>query len=479
MKTRTFLKTIAALTLLCFPLLTSAQHYVVEPFTGVKAGSVFSILLYQGDTYEVLLETDSTLVPDIGLTVKDNMLELKYTGSVRNLERITAHVTAPQYLLLEGSSVSSFKSEVPLSTPALKLVGSGATSFIIDVETELLTSEFSSATNATLSGIANVHQLKASGASQVKAFDLATETTEVNISGASSARVDASSVLSGQVSGASTLGVKATPDTQTVELSGLSSIVDADNQVLSQSQVLSDTVRVRVGSREVTIVNGDDVTTQRVPKERSFRKNWAGLELGVNGFMTPERSIELPADQEFLDLRYEKSVAVNLNLYQQNLALLGDVFGLYTGIGLGWNNYRLSNDILLVKGPQELEYDVLETGQPRKNKLTMMMINVPLMLELQTRSHSEFSKFHMAAGLNLGFRVSSHTKQVYEVDGKKDKVKTHEDFYINPFRYDLQARMGWGKINFFASYSLNSLFREGKGPEVYPFSIGLRIVNFD
>jgi hypothetical protein len=273
--------------------------------------------------------------------------------------------------------------------------------------------------------------------------------------------------------------VKATPDTQTVELSGLSSIVDADNQVLSQSQVLSDTVRVRVGSREVTIVNGDDVTTQRVPKERSFRKNWAGLELGVNGFMTPERSIELPADQEFLDLRYEKSVAVNLNLYQQNLALLGDVFGLYTGIGLGWNNYRLSNDILLVKGPQELEYDVLETGQPRKNKLTMMMINVPLMLELQTRSHSEFSKFHMAAGLNLGFRVSSHTKQVYEIDGKKDKVKTHEDFYINPFRYDLQARMGWGKINFFASYSLNSLFREGKGPEVYPFSIGLRIVNFD
>lgn len=109
----------------------------------------------------------------------------------------------------------------------------------------------------------------------------------------------------------------------------------------------------------------------------------------------------------------------------------------------------------------------------------MMMVNVPLMLELQTRSHSEFSKFHLAAGVNLGVRLSSHTKQVYKLDGKKDKVKTHEDFYINPFRYDLQARMGWGKINFFASYSLNSLFRDGKGPEVYPFSIGLRILNFD
>jgi hypothetical protein len=479
MKTSVFLKTLAAITLISLPLLISAQHYVMDPFTGVKAGSVFSIVLYQGNTYEVLLETDSTLVPDIGIKVKDNLLEFEYTGSVRNLERITAHVTAPQYLLLNGSSASSFKTEVPLNTPSLKLVGSGATSFTLEIETELLTSEFSGATNATLSGMASVHQLKASGASQLKAFELATVTTEVNISGASSAKVDASSVLTGHVSGVSTLGVKATPDTQTVELSGLSSIVDADNKVVTQSQVLSDTVRVRVGSREVTIVDGDDVTTRRIPKVRSFRKNWAGFELGINGLMTPDHSINLPSELGYLDLRYEKSVAVNLNLYQQNLALMGDVLGLYTGIGLGWNNYRLPNNILLVKGSHELEHIVPDTDLPYKNKLTMMMVNVPLMLELQTRSHSEFSKFHLAAGVNLGVRLSSHTKQVYKLDGKKDKVKTHEDFYINPFRYDLQARMGWGKINFFASYSLNSLFRDGKGPEVYPFSIGLRILNFD
>lgn len=479
MKTTFLNKTLAALLMLLFPLVISAQQYDLEPFTGVKAGSAFSVFLYQGDSYQVVLETDSTLVPDITMNVRGNVLELEYTGGVRNLSRINAHVTAPEFLSLQGSAASSFKSESPLHSPSLKITGSGANSFTLDVYTEVLTTELGGAANATLSGEAAVHQLKASGAAQVKAFDLLSETTEVDVSGASSAQVNASALLSGKVSGASSIGVKGSPASQTVELSGLASMVDEEGKVISESNILGDTVRVRVGSREVTIADGDYVSTTKVPGRRSFRKNWAGLELGINGLMTPDRSINLPSELDYLDLRYEKSVAVNLNLYQQTLAMMGDVVGLYTGIGLGWNNYRLPNDILLVKGSNELEHIELETDLPYKNKLTLMMVNVPLMLELQTRSHSELSKFHLAAGLNLGVRLSSHTKQVYKIDGKKDKVKSHEDFYINPFRYDLQARLGWGKLNFFASYSLNSLFRDGKGPEVYPFSIGLRLVNFD
>lgn len=479
MKTKKLTSALTALFLLLFPFWLSAQELPAEPFSGVKAGGVFNIFLYQDDIYDVVIDADSTLLPDIMLEVRDNVLEISYTGSEKNLDRIPVHITAPEYLMLKGSGVSSFKSENLLQSSSLKVEGSGASSFDLEVETELLSTDFSGATNATLFGVATVHQIKASGAAQVQAFDLETETTEVNLSGASSMKANATTLLTGQVSGTSTLGVKGSPEAQSINLSGLASIVDAEGQVISDSQDLEDTLKLRFGQRQVTIVDGGEVTTDRILGRHSFRKNWAGLELGINGLMTPDRSINLPPDQEFLDLRYEKSVAVNLNLYQQTLAMMGDVFGLYSGIGVGWNNYRLGNDILLVKGPDELEYAVLEEGQPQKNKLTMMMINVPLMLELQTRSHSEFSKFHLAAGVNLGVRVSSHTKQVYEVDGKKDKVKTHEDFYINPFRYDLQARMGWGKINFFASYSLNSLFRDGKGPEVYPFSFGLRILSFD
>lgn len=478
MKTRTLKQALSAIFLLLFPFLLSAQNFQTGPFSGVEAGGVFSVRLSQGEDFSVVVETDEPIAY-VSVKVSNDVLTLEYTGTTRNIDRIIAHITAPQFLMLKGSGVGSFTSETTLLSPSLKIEGSGASNFNLDVDTDMLTTQLSGASNATLSGRATVHQLKVSGASLVKAFDLETETTEVNISGASNARVAAITMLSGEVSGTSTLAIKQEPVLQSINLSGLATIVNPENQVVSESSSTSDTVRVRVGSREVTVVDGKTVTTSRTPARRSFRKNWTGLELGINGFLTPENKIDLPANQSYLDLRYEKSVAVNLNIYQQHLSLIGNQVGLYTGLGIGWNNYRLGNDILLVKGPQELDYDEVEVDNLRKNKLTMRMINIPLMLEYQTRSHSEFSKFHLAAGVNLGVRISSHTKQVYDENGKKDKVKSHEDFYLNPFRYDLQARMGWGKLNFFATYSLNSLFRENKGPEVYPFSIGLRLVNFN
>jgi hypothetical protein len=479
MKTRNFKPILSAFFLLLFPLLLSAQSLQTGPFTGVEAGGVFSVSLYQGDTFDVVIDADEAIMTDISARVRNGILTLEYTGNARNLDRILAHITAPQFLMLKGMGVSSFKGETTLHSPSLKIEGGGASNFNLDINTDMLSTQLTGASNATLSGRATVHQLKVSGASLAKAFDLETETTEVNISGASNARVAATTLLSGEVSGTSSLSVKEKPVSQSINLSGLATIVDAENQVVSESRSTSDTVRVRVGSREVTVVDGKTVTTRRTPARRSFRKNWTGLELGINGYMTPDNNLNLPAGQEYLDLRYEKSVAVNLNIYQQHLSLIGNQVGLYTGLGIGWNNYRLGNDILLVKGSQELEYDEVLVDNLNKNKLTMSMINVPLMLEFQTRSHSEFTKFHLAAGFNLGIRIGSHTKQVYDVNGKKDKVKSHEDFYLNPFRYDLQARMGWGKLNFFATYSLNSLFRENKGPELHPFSIGLRIVNFN
>jgi len=478
MKTHNLKQVLSTFFLLLFPLLLSAQNFQTGPFLGVEASGVFSVRLHQGEKFDVVIETDEPIYY-VSVKVKNDVLILEHTGTTGNIDRMIAHVTAPQFTSLKGSGVCSFKSETTLKSPSLSIEGNGASNFDLVVETEMLTTLLTGASNATLSGKATVHEAKLSGASLAKAFDLETETTMVNISGASNASVFATTLLSGDVSGTSTLAIKERPISQEVTLSGLSTIVDGENQVMSESRSIADTVRVRVGSREVTIIDGKTVTTKKAPARRSFRKNWTGLELGINGFLTPDNKIDLPADQSFLDLRYEKSVAVNLNIYQQHLSLIGNQVGLFTGLGIGWNNYRLGNDILLVKGSQELDYVDVETDNLKKNKLTMAMINVPLMLEFQTRSHSEFSKFHLAAGLNLGVRISSHTKQVYMVNNKKDKVKSHEDFYLNPFRYDLQARMGWGKLNFFATYSLNSLFRENKGPEVYPFSIGLRLVNFN
>ena len=59
----------------------------------------------------------------------------------------------------------------------------------------------------------------------------------------------------------------------------------------------------------------------------------------------------------------------------------------------------------------------------------------------------------------------------------RQKPKQFDSFNINPFRYDAMVRIGWGVINLYATYSMNTLFKEGGGPELYPFAIGITFLN--
>jgi hypothetical protein len=99
-------------------------------------------------------------------------------------------------------------------------------------------------------------------------------------------------------------------------------------------------------------------------------------------------------------------------------------------------------------------------------------------------------------------RLSSYTKKYYDERNKEyevtqyipetdryetvfaatspdySKAKNYDDYYMNPFKWDATARIGWRFINLFATYSVNTLFKKDKGPELYPWTLGITFVNF-
>jgi hypothetical protein len=79
--------------------------------------------------------------------------------------------------------------------------------------------------------------------------------------------------------------------------------------------------------------------------------------------------------------------------------------------------------------------------------------------------------------MQMGWRIGSHSKNVYD-DGNKEKEKNKDDFHMNPFKYQAIARIGWGVINLWGTYSLNTLFKDNEGPEVYPYSIGITLLSW-
>ncbi len=479
MKTLHAIKT-TLLLLFAAPLLLSAQEVSqvreTGPFSAIDAGSIFKIELIQGENHFVEITSSENHMENITTRVKNGVLQLNFTGSARNVKASVTIIT-PEINSIKLSGAVSLTGTNVIESPSLELNLSGATSATLEVNTGELDTKLSGAANLTISGTAENHTASASGASQIRAQQLNTLTTNVKVSGASHARINASEKIDATASGTSKVSYDKEPASVKVKTSGMASINGTQAHLIEESYS-GDTTRIRIGSRDLVIIDDEGKDKMRIQRRgRSFRNNWSGFELGINGYLSPSNDLNLQGDAELIDLRYEKSVIVNINFFQQSFPLIKNNLGVYTGVGLSFNNYRFDNQTRIVHNREGLTF--FEDENPmRKNKLTLTWITVPLMLELQTDGRKRSERFHMAGGMVLGTRIGTHTKYVYDDQGKKRKEKDYNNFHVPPFRFDLQGRIGWGRVNLFANYSLNSLFLADKGPELYPFSVGIRLVNW-
>lgn len=479
MKTLNAIKTTLFL-LFAAPLLVSAQEVSqvreTGPFSAIDAGSIFNIELIQGESHFVEVTSRENHMDNITTRVKEGVLHLDFTGSARNAKASVTIIT-PEINSIKLSGAVSLTGTNTIESPNLRLNLSGATSATLEVITGELDSKLSGAANLTISGTAENHTASASGASQIRAQQLNTLATDVKVSGASHARINATEKIDATASGTSKVSYDNEPASVQVKTSGMASVNGTQEHLVDQSYN-GDTTRIRIGSRDFVIIDDEENDKLRIEKRsRSFRNNWAGFEMGINGYLSPSNDFNLSGDADLIGLRYEKSVIVNINFFQQSFPLIKNNLGVYTGIGLSFNNYRFDNQTRIVYNREGLEF--YEDENPmRKNKLTLTWITVPLMLEFQTSGRKESEKFHIAGGMVLGTRIGTHAKYVYDDNGKKQKDKDYNNFHVPPFRFDLQGRIGWGRVNLFANYSLNSLFLADKGPELYPFSVGIRLVNW-
>ncbi len=91
------------------------------------------------------------------------------------------------------------------------------------------------------------------------------------------------------------------------------------------------------------------------------------------------------------------------------------------------------------------------------------------MLECQIPVNDNEGRLYISGGLIGGVKIGSHTK----VKHGDTKDKDRSGFYINSFKYEATARIGYKGIALFANYSLNPLFEDGKGPKLTPFTVGI------
>lgn len=214
--------------------------------------------------------------------------------------------------------------------------------------------------------------------------------------------------------------------------------------------------------------------------DERFKGNWAGVFIAFNGFDRADYSMYDASSKDFMEPALWKSNCLSINLLQASLRLQRNrnFIGLVTGMGMDLQSYSLDHSVSLKKGVQKIEPVYLAYEDNQKSKFSSTYLTVPLLIEFQVPIGNFNRRFYFSTGVIGSLRLSTHTKVKYHLDNKRQKLKTPGDFYLNDTRLSGTIRMGYRWVNLFATYDLNPLFKEDKGPVLYPFSVGLALVKF-
>jgi hypothetical protein len=245
-----------------------------------------------------------------------------------------------------------------------------------------------------------------------------------------------------------------------------------------------DTTSIRIGSRNFDVIENRQGTKINVTREdREKRKNygkfnghWGGFEMGVNMFHTTDYSAYNQMQTgEFFDLNHAKSLTVNINFVEYAFSNERNTIGLVTGLGLSMMDFRFDQPMTVTKdaGTGMLMPVYLDEAGFKKSKLNISYLTAPMILEIATPLRFNQHRLTLGAGVIGGLNVGSRTK-IKTDDGK---AKDRRNFNINPLKYDLTGRIGLGELTLFANYGMTPLFKEGKGPELVPLTIGISFPN--
>lgn len=493
---------------------TIIQARNLPSFHSIDVSSAFEVHLRQSATQSVKIETEEDLQDKVVAEVKNNVLKL-YTRGLKNFKTLKAYIEIPEIKGIQASGAVDLSSGNLLKTDNLTVKASGASSLDLEIDADNLNTDLSGASNLRLKGRAENHFGSLSGASSLKASGLITQKTDIEVSGASHARVNAERELIADQSGAASLEIEGDPEVTDFSKSSMADFQTTqwnysgnyDSTKVKIGNLNIDVyeddeqVRVKLGNNELLVDEDGNVSFNK-SKRKKFNGHWAGFELGLNGYVNKDGNMSFPKDYEYMDLRMEKSVAAHLNFFEQNIALSrNQKFGLVSGLGFNWNNYRFLRDTRLNTDSSYLIGYIDKGVDVRKTKLTVWYLNIPLLFEFQTNSYHKKNSFHISAGAIMNLRLSSHTKRYYDERNKdfsvtkydpvagayetigmmtspgQSKVKDFDDYFLAPVKWDATVRIGWGFVNLFATYSLNTMFRTDKGPELYPVTVGITLTN--
>ena len=162
-------------------------------------------------------------------------------------------------------------------------------------------------------------------------------------------------------------------------------------------------------------------------------------------------------------------------------------FSVAYGVGLSSSNIFFDKNYVDIKAnattlPFRRSYSGNDSSAFSKFKLTTIFLEAPIEWRYYSNPENPSKSWKAALGVKVGTLLKSFTKGKNlqnkaggSIYGDKFIEKESNKRFFNGTRIAASARVGYGIIGLQFSYQITQVFKEGFGPEVRPYSIGLTI----
>ena len=158
-------------------------------------------------------------------------------------------------------------------------------------------------------------------------------------------------------------------------------------------------------------------------------------------------------------------------------------FSVALGVGFSTSNIYFDETYIDIAGKTKTQLDfadVSDTTHYKKYKLLTSYLEAPVELRYLFNPENSNKSWKIALGVKIGTLLAASTKGKSVLNSadqatlnivQKEKSKR----FFNGTRISGTARVGYGALGIFASYQLNNFIKEGFGPNIRPYQIGITI----
>jgi hypothetical protein len=228
-----------------------------------------------------------------------------------------------------------------------------------------------------------------------------------------------------------------------------------------------------------------DSTAPPVPLKASGKKDWSKVTLAnrANDHFMIQLGYENWAGKP--DSLKTKGFAHSINVYfMLDFPFKTDPrFSVGLGAGVSGSSTYFDKTAVQIANPNSTKLifnNVSDTNYYKKSKLATVYAEIPLELRFTADPEHNASSWKFVVGAKIGTMINAHTKNKTLMSKSGGTInaytmKESSKRFFNTTRLAATARIGYGVFSLFGVYQINNFLKDGAGPNIHPYTIGIGI----